>query len=192
MVNARQQILTEDRFVVLTFDDGPTRLLEPILDILLSEQIPAMFFWQTRLLHYKRPWRRVIEEGHVIGTHTITHPNLQKLSLLEQRRELMRSKELIETYTGQTVRYFRPPFGQYNDQTLDIADELGLKTIMWDVASFDWILKAEPERIIQHVIEQIEDGSIILLHELKQTLIVLPMLIKQLKDKGYEFKILPT
>ncbi|MBT2689565.1 polysaccharide deacetylase family protein [Bacillus sp. ISL-47] len=176
--------------VVLTFDDGPGRVLPEILDILKEEKVPAAFFWQARLLYPKRPWKRVMDEGHMIGTHSSKHNNLVNLPLPEQHQDLQYSKSKIESITGQKVKYFRPPFGQYNNDTISAAKELGLKTVIWRISSMDWELRERPERIITNVIDNLEDGAIILLHELSQTVEALPDLIDEIRKKGYEFTLL--
>ncbi|MCT2536008.1 polysaccharide deacetylase family protein [Aquibacillus koreensis] len=180
----------QTKTVVLTFDDGPSKVLPGILAILKQEKVPAVFFWQTRLLYKQRPWKSVLEDGHVIGTHTISHPNLQKLSLEQQYRQLARSVAKIETITGQKVTFFRPPFGQYNQDTIRAAEKLNLQTVMWRVASIDWELKCNTEQIIDNVVDHLEDGAIILLHELQQTVEALPSLIQKIRDKGYGFSLL--
>ncbi|MCM3091738.1 polysaccharide deacetylase family protein [Cytobacillus sp. FSL R5-0377] len=176
--------------VTLTFDDGPARVLPEILEILKAEKVPAVFFWQSRLLYAGRPWKRVLEEGHQIGTHSSKHSNLVKLTPAEQFRDLRTSKLKIESITGHEVKLFRPPYGQYNEHTIAAAKELGLSTILWRISSMDWELKEEPEQIIRNVIENLEDGAIILLHELPQTAEALPGLIAEIRDKGYEFTLL--
>ena len=181
-----------EKTVTLTFDDGPGKFLPEFLDVLHEAGVPATFFWLSRLLHPSRPWQRVLEEGHQIGTHTIKHPDLTKLPYEEQYKELAASKAAIEEVTQNKVTYFRPPFGQYNADTIRVARQLGLITVMWRVASIDWELKDNPEQIITNVTENLEDGSIILLHELKQTLEVLPGLIEAIKAKGYTFSSLQT
>jgi peptidoglycan/xylan/chitin deacetylase (PgdA/CDA1 family) len=181
---------SDEKSVVLTFDDGPSKHLPQILDILKQEEVPAVFFWQTRLLYPRRPWKRVLEEGHLIGTHTTKHLNLVKLSYEEQYQEIKNSMSKIKEITGNEVTYFRPPFGQFNDDTINAAKQLNVTTVMWRVASIDWELKEDPQQIITNVVENLEDGAIILLHELKQTLDVLPQLIKAIKEKGYTFKLL--
>lgn len=173
--------------VILTFDDGPSRVLLPILDILQNENVPATFFWQSRLMFESRPWKRVLEDGHQIGTHSTKHLNMTKLSLEEQMKDLEQSVAKIEGITGTKVVYFRPPFGQYNDHTLSAAQALGLVPVLWRIASMDWELQNNPKQIISYVINHLEDGAIILLHELPQTLDVLPILIKEIKDQGYQF-----
>ncbi|WP_370222538.1 polysaccharide deacetylase family protein [Cytobacillus sp.] len=182
--------LTSKKTVVLTFDDGPARVLPEILDILKKENVPAVFFWQSRLLYPQRPWRRVIDEGHQIGTHSSKHSNFVKLTPHEQVQDLRSSKAKIESIIGQDVKLFRPPFGQYNEHTIAAAKQLGLSTIMWRISSMDWELKEQPEQIIANVIENLEDGAIILLHELAQTVEALPDLIAEIRNKGYEFSLL--
>jgi peptidoglycan/xylan/chitin deacetylase (PgdA/CDA1 family) len=182
---------TLERQVVLTFDDGPGRHLPEILDVLRAEDVPAVFFWQTRLLYPERPWERVLAEGHMIGTHTIKHPDLRRLDYDEQYKELSISKEKIERVTGQAVRYFRPPFGQYDTCTLSACRELSLTPVMWSIGSFDWSLKGDPARIVSNVVSHLAPGAIVLLHELPQTLQVLPELIRSIRAAGYGFALLP-
>jgi peptidoglycan/xylan/chitin deacetylase (PgdA/CDA1 family) len=193
-VITRSHELTEIRqkSVVFTFDDGPGRYLPQILDVLKMEDVPAVFFWQTRLLHTKRPWRRVIEEGHLIGSHSCKHPDFRKMEYQEQYDELFYSKQKLEQVTGQPVRYFRPPFGQYDTCTLKALKALDMIPVMWSTASLDWELKEQPEQIVSNVVSHLEDGAIILLHELSQTLLVLPELIRQIRNEGYSFSLLPA
>ena len=174
--------------IVLTFDDGPSSVLESILDVLKEENVPATFFWQSRLLYESRPWKRVLEEGHQIGTHSTKHVNLTNLSYEEQYKDLAQSVAKIEAITRNKVVYFRPPFGQYNAHTLSAAKALNLVPVMWRISSMDWELKNNPDQIISYVIDHIEDGAIILLHELQQTLETLPTLIKTIKSMGYTFR----
>ncbi|OEF99586.1 polysaccharide deacetylase [Vulcanibacillus modesticaldus] len=193
MSNAYQLIpKSREKKIILTFDDGPSRNLDKILDILKIEKIQAMFFWQARLLHSKRSWKRVLDEGHIIATHSFKHPNLTKLSYQEQFREIKKSIQKIEEITGKPVVYFRPPFGQYNQETLLAAKQLNLTTVMWSLASLDWKLKNSPETIVKNVVTNLEDGAIILLHELEQTSNILMELIRSIKTQGYAFGVLPN
>ncbi|UOQ95448.1 polysaccharide deacetylase family protein [Halobacillus shinanisalinarum] len=176
--------------VILTFDDGPSKVLTQILDVLKAENVPAVFFWQSRLLYPKRPWNRVLDEGHLIGSHTTKHPNMTKLTYEQQYKEIQNSITKIEQITGSQINYFRPPFGQYNDDTIKAAKQLNVLTVMWRIAAIDWELKEDPQQIITNVADNLEDGAVILLHELKQTLEVLPELIKAIRNKGYSFTLL--
>jgi peptidoglycan/xylan/chitin deacetylase (PgdA/CDA1 family) len=178
-----------DPFVVLSFDDGPGRHLLQILDVLKQERVPALFFWQSRLLHPKKPWQRVLEEGHAIGSHTTKHVNLCKLTYLQQYQEIQNSIRKIEAITGNQVEFLRPPFGQFNQDTILAAKELDVSIVMWRVASLDWELKDRPHEIISNITENLENGAIILLHELKHTADILPELIQAIRQKGYGFKL---
>ncbi|EIM06929.1 polysaccharide deacetylase [Planococcus antarcticus DSM 14505] len=178
--------------MVLSFDDGPSKVLPQILDILKQQDVPAMFFWQSSLLYPARPWQRVLDEGHIIGTHSMKHRNLVQLSYEQQHQDIRNSMTHIEKTTGTSVVYFRPPYGRFNSNTLKVANALGLTTVMWRIASMDWELKSDPHKIIQYATENLEDGAIILLHELEQTVAILPQLITAIKEQGYGFSLLPT
>ncbi|MGD6967541.1 polysaccharide deacetylase family protein [Rossellomorea vietnamensis] len=177
----------EKKTVMLTFDDGPGRALPEILAILEEEEIQAAFFWQSRLLHPNRPWKKVLDHGHIIGNHSCSHKNLARLPFQEQLADLSKCMQKIESLTGQKVDYFRPPFGQYNSDTLAAASQLGMKTVLWRIASLDWELKDDPVQILNYVIDHLEDRAIILLHELPQTVKILPALIQEIKKAGYNF-----
>ena len=176
--------------VVLTFDDGPSRQLPAILTILKEKNVLAHFFWQTKLLYPERPWRRVIGDGHEIGSHTVNHKDLTRLTYEEQYRQIKNSVMRIEAISGVRVRYFRPPFGQYNDHTMVILAELNLIPVMWEITSYDWEHKRSPEKIVDNVVSHARDGSIILLHETKQTVLVLPEIIDGLRRRGFKFSLI--
>ena len=128
----------------------------------------------------------------MIGSHSCRHPDLRKMEYQEQYKELFNSKQKLESTTGQPVRYFRPPFGQYDEGTLKVLKDLGMTPVMWSIASLDWELKENPKQIISNVVSNLEEGAIILLHELAQTLLVLPELIRQIRNEGYSFSLLPA
>lgn len=181
-----------EKSLILTFDDGPSRVLPQILDVLKQENVPAAFFWQTRLLHPERPWKRVLEDGHQIGSHTVKHSNLVNLPFEKQYKDIQNSINKIEQVTGAKVTYFRPPFGQFNADTLRAAEALDVKPVMWRVASMDWELQNNPQQVVCTVRDNLEDGAIILLHELQHTADILPDLIRAIREQGYGFKGLPN
>lgn len=184
------QIKPTGKKVMLTFDDGPGRHLPLILDILKEKQVKALFFWQSKLLYNGRPWQRVLRDGHIIGSHATNHTNLTSLSKEKQYGHIKGSVDKIENIIGEKLTYFRPPFGQYNQDTMDILQELNLTPIMWDLTSYDWNHKVNPQCIKSNVITHLQEGSIILLHELRQTAIILPELIDEIRNQGYEFDLL--
>lgn len=189
--NSKQLSSTEKK-VILTFDDGPSRQLTAILDILREKNVQALFFWQSKLLYKHRPWQRLLDEGHQIGTHTHNHKNLIKLKRDQQYVQIETSVNKIEEITGQKVKYFRPPFGQYNEDTMSILADLNLLPLMWEITSYDWLNKTTPKEIVFNVVSNVREGSIILLHEVEQTVTILSELIDGVRERGFEFSLLPS
>jgi peptidoglycan/xylan/chitin deacetylase (PgdA/CDA1 family) len=122
----------------------------------------------------------------MIGTHGHSHRMLTKLSYEEQLNDIKASKEHLESITGQPIRWFRPPFGLFNEDTMRAAQKLHLNMVLWQVASWDWMHQKDEEKILDNVLEYVEPGDIILLHELPQTVNVLPQLIHGIQQKGLE------
>ncbi|WP_370568707.1 polysaccharide deacetylase family protein [Fictibacillus sp. 26RED30] len=177
--------------LILTFDDGPSSVLVELLDILKKYNVKALFFWQSKLLHKNRPWKRVIEDGHMIGGHSLRHRVLTRLSYRDQMHDISTNLKHLEVLTGQEVKYFRPPYGQFNEDTLYVLKELCKVPFLWEVAGLDWEHKHDPIHIVHNILNHAEDGSVILLHELKQTVRILDELISELKLEGYEFVLPP-
>ncbi|HET7521936.1 MAG TPA: polysaccharide deacetylase family protein [Bacillales bacterium] len=171
--------------VLLTFDDGPTEYLPEILSILKAEDVQGLFFWQTALVGDDgSPWQRVLDEGHLLGSHAHSHPMLTELSYEAQLEEMETSINILEQLTGESVRWFRPPYGLYNEDTIKIAEKLNLDIVLWQVASWDWQHETNEDRIIENVREYTGPGDLVLLHELPQTVNVLRELIGTLRQKG--------
>ncbi len=174
--------------MLLTFDDGPTSYLLDILSILKQENVQAIFFWQSNLIHDgESRWKDVLNQGHHIGTHAHSHPKLPEQTYEEQLYEIQFSKERLEALIGKTITQFRPPNGLYNEDTLTIAEKLGLDLILWQVASWDWMHEKSSEYIVKNVVDYTSAGDIVLLHELPQTVEVLRELIRTLKNKDFQF-----
>jgi peptidoglycan/xylan/chitin deacetylase (PgdA/CDA1 family) len=190
LTNTNQLQGTREKKVVLTFDDGPGRHTLNILDILKDKEVPALFFWQARYFYQERPWKRLLQEGHQIGSHGHNHKNLTKLSYEKQYKHIHGSIEKLEQITCQKVQHFRPPYGKYNEDTMRVVKELGVTPVMWDISSYDWELKQEPKKILTNVVDHIRPGSIILLHEFEQTVSILPQLIDEVREQGYKFVLM--
>ena len=124
--------------------------------------------------------------GFDIGTHSNTHPKMSTLSAEKMRYELQTSMDLITKVTGKPVKFFRAPFGDYNDTLLGVAGSLGLKTIQWDVDSLDWKGLSANE-IFARIKASVKPGSIILCHNNSDHILeALPLIISYLKENGYE------
>ena len=108
------------------------------------------------------------------------------LSKEQVKQELNTSMQMITTITGKTVKYFRPPFGDYNDALIQTAGELGLKTIQWDVDTLDW-KGLSANQIFERVKSSVKNGSIILCHNNSDHIIeALPLIINFLKSENYQ------
>ncbi|HEY8347201.1 MAG TPA: polysaccharide deacetylase family protein [Symbiobacteriaceae bacterium] len=189
----------DDKVVMLTFDDGPSQTdsTARILDVLKAEGVRAVFFVTGYGAKHTDMLRRIAEEGHVIGLHTVTHSDLTTLTPEEIRAELVPLMETIETVTGQRPRYLRPPFGAYNDQVLAVAAELGLEVVTWTSGSLDWEGTdasgyKDPAVVVADVMSQLYPGAVYLFHDtLLHTAEALPTIIQRMQAEGYEFVVLP-
>jgi peptidoglycan/xylan/chitin deacetylase (PgdA/CDA1 family) len=183
--------------IALTYDDGPNDPHTPrLLEVLAKHQVHATFFLIGRYVR-QRPdiVRQIANAGHVIGNHTVTHPNLIFTSDRDILRELSDCSAELRDAIGQHSNLFRPPFGARRPATLRIARELGLEPIMWNVTGYDW--NAPPAAVIERKVErQIRGGDVILLHDgghkhlvadRSQTVVATDTLITRYKSRGYEF-----
>lgn len=182
---------TDEKVVSLSFDAswGADKTLS-ILDTLTKYDIKANYFvvgfWAEK---YADTLKTLSDSGRVeIGTHSNTHPHLPKLSKSAMELELTSSCEIITKITGKPVELFRPPFGDYSDTMLEIAQNNKLYTIQWDVDTLDW-KDLSAMAMSQRVLSQVKNGSIVLMHnDGKNTAQALPIIIEGLKNKGYSFK----
>lgn len=143
--------------LALTFDDGPNPVWTPrLLTILADHNVKATFFLMgSRAKEQPALVRRITAEGHLVGNHTWSHPNLALTNAKQIREELARTSETLEQITGKEVRYFRPPFGARRPAVFRIARSLGLTTVLWNAMTSDW---SEPsaERIAQSLTNKID------------------------------------
>ncbi|MHB1126131.1 MAG: polysaccharide deacetylase family protein [Bacillota bacterium] len=175
--------------IALTFDDGPYRYwTEAYLTVLEREQVPATFFLVgKRVGEYPQLVLSVVEKGHDVGNHSFSHRRMTDLQYEEVEREIAMAAMTISGITFRPVQLFRPPYGSYSNDIVKSAREQSSYTIAWSVDPRDW---NDPgaEKLVQRVVAGTRDGSIILLHEGKpHTLDALPKIIKELRNRGYEF-----
>jgi cellulose synthase/poly-beta-1,6-N-acetylglucosamine synthase-like glycosyltransferase/peptidoglycan/xylan/chitin deacetylase (PgdA/CDA1 family)/spore germination protein YaaH len=192
-----------DHKIALTFDDGPDPdYTGKILDTLREAKVPATFFViGLNGERYPDLLRRMIAEGHEIGNHTFTHPNIANIPETQFRLELSATQRLFESVISRKSYLFRPPYAEDAEpdtpdqvRPLEIATERGYITVGMQIDPRDW-KRPGVEAIVQSSIEQAEDqnrkGNIILLHDSggdrSQTLAALPILIEELRRRGYQF-----
>ncbi len=121
--------------VALTFDDGPNpEYTAPLLDLLAHHQTRATFFLIARYVRQEPSWARaIVQAGHLVGSHTVTHPKLMYCSRLRIREEIMNAKAVLEDTLGLPVRYFRPPFGARRPEVFHVLRECEQIPVLWNV-----------------------------------------------------------
>ena len=154
----------EGNRVALTFDDGPSRSTEKILDLLGERQIKATFFVCGRNAErHPEIVRRLAAEGHTLGNHTYSHPFAYLLGRRRLAEEIDRTQEVIERLTGQRPKVFRPPYGARWFGMFPVLRERGLKVVQWSDTGYDW--KDDEAAIARATLEKLQPGSVILLHD---------------------------
>ena len=122
----------------ITFDDGPTAYTAELLDSLKAEGVRVTFFLLGKQIRYRPELvLRMVEEGHEVASHGYSHPNMRKLSPDARRAELEETNLLLAEL-GVTPRYFRPPYGKYDNALAALAESLGMSVVMWTTDSRDW------------------------------------------------------
>lgn len=143
--------------LALTFDDGPNPVWTPrLLDVLGRHGVRATFFMLgSRAQAEPGLVMRIAAEGHLIGNHSWSHPNLALAAASRVREELARTKETLEQISGRPVRHFRPPFGARRPAVFRIARSLGLTTVLWNAMTSDWS-EGSAERIATQLTGKID------------------------------------
>ena len=185
---------TGEKVLYLTFDAGyENGCTAQILDILQKQEVSAAFFLVGNYLQKNGDLvRRMVAEGHIVGNHTMHHPDMSKISDLEAfSKELLDLESLFKEITGQTMpKYYRPPQGTYSEENLKMAQKLGYKTVFWSLAYVDWNNDSQPtaEYAFGKLLPRTHNGAVILLHSTSQTnAAILDELLTRWKQMGYRF-----
>lgn len=182
-----------EKVVYLTFDCGyENGYTEQILDILKKEDVPACFFvTQTYIRDNVAIAKRMKEEGHQVGNHTIYHICMPDKSYEEIVQEVNGCADYMKEATGYAMDpYLRPPCGEYSARTLAITQDLGFKTIFWSMAYMDFDVNNQPgvDFVIDHFNKYHHSGAIILMHNVSSSNAgALEKVIANLKAEGYRF-----
>lgn len=171
--------------VALTFDDGPSKYTNEILDILKDNGICATFFILGNKVPYgQETLLKMLENGNEIGNHTYNHKWLAHLDEIEIKNQISKTQEVIFEYTRYLPKVFRPSYG---DIPKEMRKEINLEVTLWNVDTLDWKLKNK-KQIIKRATRNTKDGDIILMHDTyKRTKDALPEIINSLKKKGFQF-----
>lgn len=179
---------TEEKKVAISFDAAwGDEFTIGILDILDKYDIKSTFFlvgfWVDK---YPEHVKEIHKRGHDVGNHSTNHPYMSKIGEEQVLKELNDTGDKIKKLTGEKPILFRPPFGDYNDELINICRENDYYVIQWDVDSLDWKeLGVQP--VVDRVTRNVNAGSIVLFHNnAKYILEFLPMIIERLQEEGYE------
>ena len=175
-----------EKYLALTFDDGPHPVHTPVLlDGLKERGVPATFFLMGSCIPGNEALvKRMQEEGHLIGNHSYNHVRLTKAGSAAVCEAVDRTSGMIEDITGFRPQYMRPPYGDWNEE---LECQSGMTTVLWSVDSLDWKLRNQ-KRIVKKVLKEAEDGDIILMHDIFDTSVSAALeLIDILQREGYTF-----
>lgn len=179
--------------IYLTFDNGyENGYTAQILDILKEKQVPATFFVTGHYLKTQPDLvRRMVREGHIVGNHSWSHPDLTQVSDERFRQELERVEQEFERITGEKkMAYLRPPRGIFSERTLALSAELGYRNVFWSLAFVDWQTDRQRgwQYAYRNIMDQIHPGAVILLHTVsRDNAEALAKVIDDLKAQEYQF-----
>lgn len=189
----------DEKKIYLTFDAGyENGNVEKILDILKENDVKGTFFVLPNIVEKNTDLcRRMKEEGHLVGNHSVHHYNMSKhLGIEFFKNETEPLEKLFLEKTGYEMdKYFRPPEGAFNEAMLGHADKCGYKTVFWSLAYADWDAKAqkEPEKALELLLSRTHNGCVLLLHPTGETnTLILDSYIKTLKKEGFEFCLIDS
>ena len=185
----------KDRCIYLTFDAGyENGYMTGILDVLKEEKVPAAFFLVGNYIEENPDLvKRMKAEGHLVGNHTMHHPDMSAIASKEEfKKELQQLESAYQTVTGSEMeKFYRPPQGKYSEENLKQAKELGYTTVFWSLAYVDWYENKQPSReeALNLLNRRIHPGAIVLLHSTSATNEeILQELIQGWKEQGYVFR----
>lgn len=185
--------------LILTFDDGPdNRYTGELLDLLKQEQIRAAFFVvANNALQCPELIKRMKEEGHTVGLHSLEHRHAYLCGYHYMKKDFLESMRILERFGGR-ILYYRPPWGVRNLFTGKFLRQYQLKMVLWDVMAEDWKGSSTPVMIADKIEKRVFDGAVICLHDAgeksggakgapRNTIEGLRLVIPKLRKEGYEF-----
>ena len=181
--------------IYLTFDAGyENGYTAEILDILKEKKVPATFFLVGNYIEENPELvKRMEAEGHIVGNHTMHHPDMSAIADEEAfKKEITELENTYKAAVGKELpKFYRPPQGKYSEANLQQASRLGYTTLFWSLAYVDWLENDQPDEMesINLLNKRIHPGAIVLLHSTSKTNSrILAQLIDGWKEQGYEFR----
>lgn len=185
----------EKPYIYLTFDEGYEAGYTPkILDTLKENNVKATFFITGHYLNSAGDLvKRMIDEGHIVGNHTVNHKSMPDLSDEMLKDEVRKLHTAVFEKFGYEMKYLRPPMGEFSNRTLELTKNLGYTTVMWSFAYDDWdeSKQGREEYATKKILNNTHNGCVMLLHaNSKDNADILDSVIKEIKKEGYEFRSL--
>ncbi|WML51351.1 polysaccharide deacetylase family protein [Neobacillus sp. PS3-12] len=185
---------TSKKLIALTFDDGPNPKYTPqVLELLKQYDAHATFFEiGYRMEQYPQIVQQVVQAGHELGNHSMTHQNEKKVGAQSMSLDIIMADKVIQKYQPNHLKLFRPPGGYIDNALLQKANQLGYKIILWSYHqdTKDWSLPGA-QVIADHTIRNARSGDIVLLHDgggdRSRTVQALKLILPALKQQGYQF-----
>lgn len=183
----------EQKLVYLTFDLGYEAGYTPkILEVLKQNEVKATFFITAHYVNTQPDLvKQMIDEGHIIGNHTVNHKSMPSCSLETIKKEVMDLHSAIYDKFGYEMKFIRPPKGEYSERTVAYTNTLGYTSVMWSFGYDDWDEKKQgrEEYGKKKILDNVHNGEIMLLHATsKDNANILDDVIKKIKNMGYEFR----
>ncbi len=180
----------DEKRIIITFDQGyENGYTADILDTLKEKNVKAIFFLTGDYAKKEESLvKRMIQEGHTLGNHGMTHASIPKLSQTEAEEEIMSLHNFVLNNYGYEMQYFRCPCGEYSEQALETVQKCGYKTVFWSFAYVDWITDKQPSTAegLQKLTESAHGGEILLLHSVSATNAqILGEVIDNFREQGF-------
>lgn len=180
--------------IYLTFDEGyENGYTGQILDVLKKQNVPACFFVTGPYLKTEGDLiKRMVDEGHEVGNHTVNHPSMPDVKDLDQlENEMLDLDRTFYGMTGKTMKFMRPPMGEHSERTLAVTKSLGYTSVFWSIAYMDWDVKEQKgtQFVLDSVLNHLHNGAIILMHAVSQdNANALESVITEARNQGYTFQ----
>lgn len=186
---------SEKKYIYLTFDEGyEAGYTKRILQVLKENEVSATFFITAHYVNTSEELvKEMIENGHIIGNHTVNHKSMPDLTDEQVKTEVMDLHTKVYQKFGYEMKYIRPPKGEFSERTINITNGLGYTTVMWSFAYDDWDenKQGREDYAKKKILDNVHPGAVILLHgNSKDNTNVLDECIKEIKNMGYEFRSL--
>lgn len=166
--------------------DWGNEYIPEMLSIFEKENIKITFFvtgeWAKK---NEKLLKNIYSHQHEIGNHGYAHDDYGKLNYADNAKGIKECHEVLNNILNMECKYFAPPAGSFNDNTIKAAKDLNYDIIMWSIDTIDWREDSTEDKIINRVLTQAENSAIVLMHPTKETIKALPVIIQNLKEEGY-------